>query len=302
MDFKQLEVFVSVAKNKSFSKAAKNLFLTQPTVSAHIQKLEKELSIHLFDRSNKIITLTPAGKILYENSLIILNNCKKALYDLNEYSGKIEGIIDIATSSIPETYVLPSFLKFFNDRYTDVKFNITHYNSQDAISEILDEKISFGFVGSKLNNSQIQYIDLIDDELVLLCPLELHIPNDNGYINIDTLNNLSFIMRKDGSGTKNLTLNLLKNHGFHPDNLNIIAYVESNESIKEMVRIGLGVSFISYNSSLDYIDSNKVKYYKIKNITFLRKFYFIYSKKKVFSPLEEKFLDVLREYFEKNRP
>ena len=225
MDVKQLEAFVAVAKYKSFSKAARELFLTQPTVSAHIQNLEKELDAVLFNRNNKCITLTKSGEILLENAVSILNNCKKAIYDIKEYSGKIEGLIDIASSSIPETYILPDFIKSFSSKYPDVKFSISHFDSQYAISEILNGRISFGFVGSKTSNPQIKYFDLINDELVLIAPIDLNIDNDNGYIDIDELNKLKFIMRKEGSGTRNLTFNILKEHNFNINNLNILAYV-----------------------------------------------------------------------------
>ena len=298
MDVKQLEAFVAVAKYKNFSKAARELFLTQPTVSAHIQNLEKELGTILFNRNNKCITLTKSGEILLENAISILNNCKKAIYDIKEYSGKIEGIIDIASSSIPETYILPNFIKSFSNKYPGVKFSISHYDSQYAISEILNGRISFGFVGSKTSNHQIKYLDLISDELVLITPIGLNIDNDNGYIDISELNKLNFIMRKEGSGTRNLTFNILNEYKFDINNLNILAYVESNETIKEMVKIGLGVSFISYMSAKDYIENNKLKFYRIKNIDFTRKFYFIYSKKKAFSPLENKFLNSLYEYLD----
>ncbi|EPZ55772.1 bacterial regulatory helix-turn-helix, lysR family protein [[Clostridium] sordellii ATCC 9714] len=212
MDLKQLEVFVAVAKYNSFSKAAKELFLTQPTVSAHIQNLEKNLDTVLVNRNNKVITLTKAGEILYEHAIYILNNCKKAIYDIKEYSGKIEGVIDIACSSIPETYILPDFLKNFYSDYPNVKFSISRYDSQDAISEILNERISFGFVGSKVNNKQVEYIDLIDDELVLITPFDLIIENEENYIDLDKLSDLKFIMRKDGSGTQSLLINKLKSH------------------------------------------------------------------------------------------
>ena len=301
MDLKQLEVFVAVAKYNSFSKAAKELFLTQPTVSAHIQNLEKNLDTVLVNRNNKVITLTKAGEILYEHAIYILNNCKKAIYDIKEYSGKIEGVIDIACSSIPETYILPDFLKNFYSDYPNVKFSISRYDSQDAISEILNERISFGFVGSKVNNKQVEYIDLIDDELVLITPFDLIIENEDNYIDLDKLNDLKFIMRKDGSGTQSLLINKLKSHKIPINNLDTIAYVESNESIKEMVKLGLGVSFVSYTSVIDYINLRKVRYYKIKNLNFDRKFYFIYSKKKTFTPLEYKFLDGVFDYFNINK-
>ena len=298
MDFKQLEAFVAVAKYGSFSKAARELFLTQPTISSHIQNLEKELDTVLFNRSNKYITLTKSGEILFDNAISILNNCKKAIYDIKEYSGNIEGVIDIASSSIPETYILPKFIKSFSNKYPNVKFSISHYDSQYAISEILNERSSFGFIGSKTLNPQIECINLLSDELVLITPLDLNIDNDNGYIDLEKLSNFKYIMRKDGSATKNLTLNVLKENNFNIDTLNIVAHVESNEAIKEMVKIGLGVSFISYSSVEDYITSNKINYYKIKNIDFTRNFYFIYSKKKAFNPLENKFLTNVYKYFD----
>ena len=297
MDLKQLEVFVAVVKHQSFSKASRELFLTQPTVSAHIQNLENELETVLVNRSNKTITLTESGKILYEHAIYILNNCKKAIYDIKEYSGKIEGLIDIACSSIPETYLLPGFMKSFSNTYPDVKFSISHYDSRFAISEILDERISFGFVGSKISNPQIKYVNLIDDNLVLITPPDLEIENVNGEIDVSALYDFNFIMRKEGSGTRDLIFKTLKKAGFSTAKLNILAHVESNESIKEMVRQGLGVSFISQISAEEYINSGKLKSYKIKGIDFSRKFYFIYSKKKTFTPLESKFLIVLCEYF-----
>lgn len=300
MDFKQLEVFVSVVKHQSFSKAARELFLTQPTVSAHIQNLERELDSVLVNRSNKNITLTKSGEILYDHAIYILNNCKKAIYDIKEYSGKIEGMIDIACSSIPETYILPNFMKIFSTNYPDVKFSISHHDSQYAISEILNERVNFGLVGTKPNNSQIESFDLISDELVLIAPNNLYIENNDGCIELEELYKLNFIMRKEGSGTRNLIINTLNRNNFSTNKLNIISHVESNEAIKQMVQLGLGVSLVSYISVIDCLELNKLRYYRIKNIDFKRNFYFIYSKKKTFNPLEDKFLKSICSYFNIN--
>lgn len=297
MDFKQLEVFVAVSKHQSFSKAARELFLSQPTVSSHIQNLERELGTVLINRNNKNITLTKSGEILYNHAIYILNNCKKALYDIKEYGGKIEGLIDIACSSIPEIYIMPSFFKDFSNKFPNVKFSISHYDSEYAISEILNERISFGVVGSKTNNAQIKCVELVDDEIVLIAPIDLDIDNDNGTIDINELYNFDIIMRKEGSGTRDLVLKSLKKNNFDINNLNIIAHVESNECIKEMVRIGLGISFVSYKSCIDYLKLNKIKFYRINKTDLTRKFYFIYSKKKVFTPLENKFVKSLFSYF-----
>ena len=104
-------------------------------------------------------------------------------------------------------------------------------------------------------------------------------------------------MRKDGSATRGLILDILRKNNFPYSNLNVVAHVESNESIKEMVKLGLGVSFVSYMSAVDYINDNKLNFYRVKNIKFNRNFYFIYSKQKVLTPLEDRFISELYAYF-----
>src|SRR3712207_118608 len=155
MDIKQLEVFVAVSKYKSFSKAARELFLTQPTVSSHIQNLENELQTILLNRSNKTITLTDSGQLLYKHAIIIINNCKKAVYDIKEYSGKIEGSIHIVCSSIPEAYIFPAFLSRFCKQYPSITFYISHCDSNLVVPEILSERATFG-IRSEEHTSELQ--------------------------------------------------------------------------------------------------------------------------------------------------
>ena len=298
MDIKQLEVFVAVAKHKSFSKAARELFLTQPTVSSHIQNLENEMQTVLLNRNNKTITLTDSGHILYNHAIVILNDCKKAVYDIKEYSGKIEGSISIVCSSVPEAHLFPSFLNKFCEKYPNITFTINHCNSNLVIPEILSERATFGIVGSKQKHPHIDYYDLINDELVLICPPDCEIENDNGYIDIEKLRDLTFIMRKEGSGTRNVIIKKLNASPVPPSALKIRAYVESNNAIIEMVRNGLGCSFVSEISARYLIDKGELKEYRIKNHPFDRNFYFIFSKKKVFTPTEKKFIEYLKDFYD----
>lgn len=298
MDIKQLEVFVAVAKHKSFSKAARELFLTQPTVSSHIQNLENEMQTVLLNRNNKTITLTDSGHILYNHAIVILNDCKKAIYDIKEYSGKIEGSISIVCSSVPEAHIFPSFLNKFCGKYPNITFTINHCNSNLVIPEILSERATFGIVGSKQKHPHIDYYDLIKDELVLICPPDCEIENENGYIDIEKLRKLTFIMRKEGSGTRNVIIKKLNVSPVPPSSLKIRAYVESNHAIIEMVRNGLGCSFVSEISAKYLIDKGELKEYRIKDHPFDRNFYFIFSKKKVFTPTEKKFIEYLKNYYD----
>lgn len=297
MDIKQLEVFIAVAKHQSFSKAARELFLTQPTVSSHIQNLENELQTVLINRNNKNITLTDSGNILYNHAIIILNDCKKAIYDVNEYSGKIEGSIHMVCSSIPEAYIIPEVMNSFCSEYKNIRFTINHSDSNLVIPEILSERATFGIVGSKTKHSHVEYHDFVTDELVLITPKdkELELVNEGdgviGMVDKSNLENLIFIMRKEGSGTRNVILKTISAKGYNINSLNVRAFVESNEAIIEMVKEGLGCSFVSEVSVRDRIQRGEINGYKIKGITFKRNFYFIFSKKKIFTPTEKKFME-----------
>lgn len=291
MDFKQLEAFVEVAKHKSFSKAAKELYLTQPTVSAHVQKLEQQLDTILVNRSNKAVSLTPSGEIFYSNAIEILNSCKKAIYSVKEYSGKIEGNIDLVCSSIPEAYILPSFLQEFASKYPDVHYKISHNDSQGAIDDIMNDIASFGLVGSKINNSVIEYIDIFEDDLVLITSPDYKIKHNDGIIPIGEIKKLQWIFRKEGSGTKSLIQSVLAKENIHEKDLRILAHVGSNEAIKELVKKGTGVSLVSRTSVKNELSEGQLEAYQFEKLDFTRKFYFIYSKKKSFTPLEKKFLE-----------
>lgn len=298
MDIKQLEVFVAVAKHKSFSKAAKELFLTQPTVSSHIQNLENEMQSVLLNRHNKTITLTDSGQILYNHAIVILNDCKKAIYDIKQYSGKIAGNINIVCSSVPETNIFPAFLKDFCDKYPNITFAINHCNSNMVIPEITSERMTFAIVGSQQINHQIVSYGFKSDELVLLCPKDIQIENVDGYIEPDEVKNLVLIMRKEGSGTRKTLVSALKKKKIYESHLKIRAYVDSNTAMLEMVKNGLGCAFSSYLSAKHMINAGDVKYYRLQGISMDRNFYLMYSKRKIFTPTEKKFLEHFNKFYE----
>lgn len=300
MDIKQLEVFVSVAKHKSFSKAARELFLTQPTVSSHIQNLENEMQTILLNRNNKVITLTDSGKILYDHALLIINDCKKAIYDIKEYSGKIEGKLDIVCSSIPEAYIFPDFLKDFCAKYPSITFTINHCNSNLVIPEILSERVAFGIVGSKQKHQHIEYHNFIDDELVLITPATQNIANKDGFISLDELKELPLLMRKEGSGTRNIVVKAFEKTHAKVQNLNVRAHLESNTAIIQMVKNGLGSSFVSLRSVEDAIARKELNAYRISGIELKREFYLLFSKKKTFTPTEKKFLEFFSKKYNLN--
>jgi len=296
LDFKQLESFISIAKHKSFSKAAKELFLTQPTITNHIQNLEKELRTILINRSNRTISLTKAGEILYDFAADMINTKKNTLFTLGEYKGKIEGLIEIASSTIPEEYIVPEIIKSFSRQFPHVKYSLKHFDSSDVIDEILNQKSNFGFVGSKIANSQIEYLEIAEDELVMIAPCSMDIKHQNGFVDLNNFKNEPLIMREIGSGTRELFVKELEKNKLSVESLNIIAHIENTESIKQMVRKGMGVSIISKAAIMDDEKFGLFKSYQIKNLKLNRSFYFAFPKKRTLAPLEEKFKEHVVEF------
>lgn len=300
MDFRQLETFVEVINLKSFSKAAKKLFLTQPTITSHIQNLEKELGTILINRSSKEISPTDAGNILYDYALNIINMRDMAQFKLNKYQGKIQGELEISASSIPEQYVLPYILKDFINVYPDVTFTITHNDSKQVIESITEGYVDFGIVGAKFNSNSLEYIELLEDNLVIVTPNNENYPLESyGQLDTDFLLNENIILREAGSGSRLFFENILKNKNVDIHSLNIVAHIEDNETIKKFIELGLGISIMSEMAIKKEIELGMLKPYYINGFDFKRKFYFVYHKKRHLSPLAETFRDFVVKYIQK---
>ncbi|MCT4607245.1 MAG: selenium metabolism-associated LysR family transcriptional regulator [Marinisporobacter sp.] len=294
MDFRQLETFITIARLKSFSKAADALFLTQPTISNHIQNLENELSTILINRSNKRVTLTKAGEILFSHAIEILNKREQALFSLESFKDKIEGTLEIACSTIPEQYILPPLLSAFNKIYPHVHYNLLHYDSQQVVDGVLNGKIDFGFVGAKDAIKHLHYIDVLEDNLVIIAP------NTNPYksldqISIDFFLKEKIILREAGSGTRKIFEKLLNNHNISLDQLHVVACIENTEAIKQCVKNGLGITMISEYAIKNEVHHNMLKKLELKDMDTKRNFYFVYHEPRILSPLAETFKNFMLE-------
>ncbi|TAH63939.1 MAG: LysR family transcriptional regulator [Gottschalkiaceae bacterium] len=296
MDFRQLETFIEVVNRKSFSKAAQKLYLTQPTITSHIQNLENELGTILLNRSGKNVTPTEAGSLLYRHALNIVNMRNMAQFDLGVYKGKVQGHLDISSSSIPKHYVLPYLLKKFTSKYPDVTFSLTDYDSEKVVEGIIDGITDFGIIGAKFNSPQLEYIDLIEDRLVAIVPNNKDYPwKEYEELPIDFLLNKKIILRESGSGTRILLQKKLLEKDLDLDSLNIVAYIEDIEAIKKFVELGVGISFISERAIKKEVSMGLLKPYYIKELDLKRKFYFVYHKKRQLSPLSQTFRDFVIE-------
>lgn len=272
MNLKQIEAFVKIANNGSFSKTAKELYLTQPTVSAYINSLETELGIKLFTRTTKAVSLTEQGSKVYLYAKDLLETADK-IYEVCGQQKPIseEKQILISASSIPAQYLLAKILADYSKRYPNVRFIVNESDSENVIKDLENHKANIGFTGTKLNRKHFKYIPFYKDELIIVTPntnwfriLKKH-PKP-----IDWIKNQPLIMREIGSGTRQETFNALKKMDIMPEDLNVIATFGNTGAILLSVKEGVGCTVVSRLAAQAAIDSGEVLDFPLSEDGFYR--------------------------------
>ena len=247
MNLKQLEAFVQVSESGSFSKAAKELFLTQPTISAHISSLEKELNVRLFIRNTKEVSLSDDGKDLYRYAKQI-TDLEKAIEE-RFYMDSDDGkhFITIAASTIPAQYLLPKVLMCYRERYPKEQIKIMETDSSEVVTQVVDHMVDVGFTGTVLEKKHCKYIPFYKDELAVITPdtPEYRILKEQNRDDIDWIRRKPLILREEGSGTRKEAEKQLKNAGISVEALDIVASIANQETIKKSVKQGMGITVLS---------------------------------------------------------
>ena len=253
MDIRQLRVFLTVIEYHSFSKAAEKLYLTQPTVSAHIASLEKELGTKLIVRFPKGAFPTEDGVLLKEYAKDIL-----ALHDnaLNWFKNKKAAdvpAIPIAASSVPAQYILPQIMAAFCRENPGFTFQVIRSDSKKVVENVSSRRAEIGLSGALYEKFNCDFEEFYEDQLVIITPnTEHYIEMKNKGFSIKQLEKEPFLIREAGSGTRLESENFLREAGIDPKKLNIVAQFNDTESIKQAVGQGLGIAVVSELGVLDY--------------------------------------------------
>lgn len=303
MNLKQLEAFVHVAEGGSFSKAAKELFLTQPTVSAHISSLEKELNVRLFIRNTKEVSLSEDGKELYKYAKQMIDIEKKIeeKFGAREKDGKHS--ISIAASTIPAQYLLPKILLKFNEKYPDEQIKISESDSSKVVMQIVDNMVDVGFTGTVLEKKHCKYVPFYRDELVIITPNTDRYREllENNADSISWIKKEPIIMREEGSGTRKEAEKLLKGLRIDPTSLDVIASIANQETIKKSVRQGLGISIISKLAAEDEVEAGFVLACPIPGTSSGRDINLVYNKNYQLSRAAERFIKIVKEVYREDQ-
>ncbi|QCJ43852.1 LysR family transcriptional regulator [Bacillus sp. S3] len=288
MDLHQLYVFTKVVEHKSFSKAAEDIFLSQSTVSSHIQGLEKMLGVKLFDRVGRESILTPHGERLYGWALKLLLLKDQALLDLKQGMAELKGMIRIAASSVPSQFMIPKMVKRFREHYPEVMFHINQSSSKNVAEKVLNGSVDVGILGQKFEDDKLHYIPLLKEKLVLVTPNQMEITEP---VHIRDILHYPFVMRNSDSGTNALLESFLKKNHIAKDQLKIISYIEDGQSLLQFVIQDVGISIISEVSAREYSKNNLLKMYEINGFDDERYFYLVYNINKTQSIVSKLFIE-----------
>lgn len=293
INLKQLEAFVATAEFSSFTKAAEDLYLTQSTVSSHINALESTLGIRLIQRSaRQRVSLTKEGESVYHEAKDILDRCH-ALQDLKNHDRQNQLVI--GASSVPGQCLMPDLMTDFLSLYPDTHYVQLRGDSIRIHQYLAQGKANLGFVGIAANPKEYCYHPVAEDRLVLITankePYQtLHQQGTSG---LDLLT-MPMILREEDSGTRQEMERYLLRNQISPEDLNIVAQIDNPEAIRSSVSRGLGVSIMSVLAAREYLLSQRLLSFELGDQGAFRKIYLCWRKDAQLTPAEQKFLEFVQ--------
>jgi len=244
MSDRRLQVFYSVARHLSFTKAAEALHMTQPAVTFQVRQLEEQFNTRLFDRTHNRINLTEAGDRVYHYAKQIFELYSRMEGEVRELTGEVSGVVILGASTTVAEYMLPSLLGAFKRKFPDVVIRLRVSNTDGIVTMVEENEIDLGVVEAPVSNKSLVVEICRVDTLVAVLPPEHELAGRASLPVADVLK-YPFITREEGSGTREVTFDYLRGAGLEPANLNLVMELGSPESIKGAIEADMGISILS---------------------------------------------------------
>ena len=252
----ELKTFIAVVDNKSFTKAANSINISQPSVSLHIVTLEKQFHTRLIERSNKqrTILITQTGEILYKKAKQILSLIDDTKEELSNYHNSTSGTLKIGASMTIGEFLLPSILGEFIEEFPNVRLDVAIENTHNIYEKFKNYDIDIALTEGTVPVHNYTFKNFYKDTMVVVTPNSFTYDKNNGLKT--SLSNQTWMHREEGSGTGEYLNIFLNTEGISPKNFIILG---SNYSIKEAVKNNLGVTFISSLVVTEAANNNELK-------------------------------------------
>ncbi len=244
MSDRRLQVFHTVARLLSFTKAAEELHMTQPAVTFQVRQLEEQFNTRLFDRTHNRISLTDAGRRVYGFGEKIFQLYSEMDNAVRELTGDMSGVLILGASTTIAEYMLPVLLGDFKAKHPEVTIRLKVANTDGIVSQIENNEIDLGVVEAPVNNKNLVVEVCRTDQLVLIVPPGHELAKENN-VSIKRMVDYPFICREEGSGTREVMIESMTAAGVNLSDLNITMELGSLEAIKGAVEAGMGVSILS---------------------------------------------------------
>lgn len=241
---RRLQVFHTVAKVMSFTKAAETLHMTQPAVTFQVKQLEDFFNTRLFDRTHNKITLTDAGKVVYDYSDQILELYEKMNSDVREMTGEVTGTLVIGASTTIAEYMLPSLLGAFKKQYDDVNIRLQVGNTDAIVSMVENNMIDLGLVEAPVHNKNLEVDVCRVDEMQLICP-KSHPLAKRDKVTVEEFRKYGYITREEGSGSRTVIDSYIREQGLTYSDLKVVMELGSPEAVKMAVESDVGIAIVS---------------------------------------------------------
>ncbi|WP_373599880.1 LysR substrate-binding domain-containing protein [Paraclostridium bifermentans] len=286
----EFKTFIAVVEHQNFTKAGESINLSQPTVSTHIKNLENYFNTTLINRSikQKTISITDNGYLLYKRAREIITSIESIKDELNSMSNSIKGHIKIGASLTIAEYFLPNFLALFSSKYPEIELEMLIENTHKICDKVKSSNLDIGLVEGTLASFDFNQKFFFKDNMVLTFSPKSDI--DSGNFNLDSIKNKKWIVREDGSGTREYLNIFLSTHKITPKQIMVLG---SNYAVKEAIKNNLGISIISKlvtDSEPDYLSTVSL------DDTYNRYFSFITPKGINPSNTTNLFIDELNKY------
>ncbi|BBD07144.1 selenium metabolism-associated LysR family transcriptional regulator [Desulfovibrio ferrophilus] len=292
MDIRRLEAFSKVYELRSFSKAGEELYLSQPTISAHVSALETELDVRLFDRLGRTILPTQAAEVLYRYALDVFNSLAAAEAEIQLLQERVAGDLIIGGSTIPAHYVLPSLLARFSSRYPEVRMDLKVADSTKIIQRLIGGEGMVGMVGAREDHPDLTFEKVLMDELVIVGSPPLASRTKQPLIPAE-LASLPWIMREEGSGTRRAFETALDAQG--APRPQPVLKVESTLAALQSVLAGIGVTVTSRLAARPLLKTGEIVEIQVNGLDMQRDFYLAYHSRRHLFPAARYFIEFIRQ-------
>ncbi len=283
MEIRKLEAFCRVFETQSFSRAGQGMFLSQPTISAHISSLETEFGVTLFDRVSRSVIPTLAGEVLYKKACELFRIQRETKSEIDDLQNRVSGMVVLGGSTIPANYFFPAILADFQKRYANVTVDLRVGDSNEICDQVLAGNLDMGIVGGYAENPDLDFQTVMRDELVIVASPSMGLDFTRVW-SPEELAMLPWVQREKGSGTRLALEKALARIGEQLDKFNTVIRVQNTEAMVRCIHAGLGVGVTSRMAVEEKIGNRELIVLEVQGVNLLRDFFLIRHKRRTEFP------------------